>query len=141
MLGPVGEQGRLHLGALRALTGRVRSPCPNLERIELVAASAVAPAPAPSLGDATAPTAATGTVRLAEDAGKGGNHPPRRSPRLPCLGAFLLVCAVLLGGAVGLQALSSVAADSAAPDSGVPAYHMPAFAELAEGWNEMAPVR
>ena len=144
VLGPVGEQGRLHLGALRALTGRVRTPCSTIERIELVAASAVAPAPAPSLGDATAPTAATGAVRLAEDAGKvgnqQGNHLPRRSPRLPCLGAFLLVCAALLGGAVGLQALSNVAGDSAAPDSGVPAYHMPAFAELAEGWNEMAPV-
>ena len=77
---------------------------------------------------------------MAEDAGKVGSHQPRRSPRLPCLGAFLLVCAALLGGAVGLQALSNVAGDSAAPDSGVPAYHMPAFAELAEGWNEMAPV-
>ena len=140
MLGPVGEQGRLHLGALRALTGRVRTPCPSIEKIELVAASAVAPAPAPSLGDATAPTAATGAVRLAEDAGKVGNHPPRRVPSLPCLGAFLFVCAALLGSAVGLQALSNVAGDSAAPDSGVPAYHMPAFAELAEGWNEMAPV-
>ena len=83
--------------------------------------------------------AATGAVRLAEDAGKALPR-SRHSPRLPCLGAFLLVCAALLGGAVGLQALSNVAGDSAAPDSGVPAHHMPALAELAEGWNEMAPV-
>jgi hypothetical protein len=133
VLGPVGEQGRLHLGALRALTGRICTPCSKIEKIELVAA------PAPSLDDATALTAATGAVRLAEDAGKALPR-SRHSPRLPCLGAFLLVCAALLGGAVGLQALSNVAGDSAAPDSGVPAHHMPALAELAEGWNEMAPV-
>jgi hypothetical protein len=135
VLGPVGEQGRLHLGAVRALTGRIAASAPSLEMIS----KWTTPITSKELDDATAPTVATGAVSLAKDAGKACQR-PRCSPRLPCLKVFLLVCVALLGGAVGLQALSNVAGDSLAPDSGVPAYHMPAFAELAEGWNEMAPV-
>jgi hypothetical protein len=133
VIGPVGEQGHLSIDAVRVLVGRGSNAASK-------DTSTFQMSGLPSLDGAKASEPTADAADPAVDSGEARQR-PARSSTLPCLAVFVLVCATLLGGAFGLQALNDAGADSTGrTDSGVPAYSMPTFAELAEGWNEMAPV-